>query len=132
MSSISPADIFNDRRCATDALHIREGLEFLVANVLWFDILACISTSTAPQLPYKCWLGVDGLDTADLMGCQNWALSAIGDIASLNQWKDESGREGSLSVRELASRAYEIEMRLEEGIERLDAANEVKSPDRLE
>lgn len=117
--------MFNDRRRATDALYIREGLEFLVTNVLWFDILACVSTGTAPQIPYKCWLGVDGVDTANLMGCHNWVLPAIGDIASLKQWKDENELKGLLSVRELASRAHEIELHLEKGIERLDAANEV-------
>lgn len=99
-----------------------------MVNVLWFDILACISTGRAPQLPYKCWLDVDGLDTANLMGCQSWILAVIGDIASLKQWKDENRSKGSLSVRELASRAHGMEVHLEKGIERIDATTEVKKP----
>ncbi|KAK2604028.1 hypothetical protein N8I77_006989 [Diaporthe amygdali] len=124
IGSRTPIDVFNDSGCVSDALHVRQGLEFLVVNVLWFDILACISTGRAPQLPYKCWLDVDGLDTANLMGCQSWILAVIGDIASLKQWKDENRSKGSLSVRELASRAHEMEVHLEKGIERIDATTE--------
>jgi hypothetical protein len=59
------------------------------------------------------------------MGCQNWVMIAIGDLANFAIWKDVQESEGVLSIRELASKAEEIERRLEDGIQSLDLARSV-------
>ncbi|KNB17026.1 hypothetical protein FOXG_15183 [Fusarium oxysporum f. sp. lycopersici 4287] len=51
---------------------------FLVAEALWHDILACATTGRVPRIPYRQWLEASGLEMADLMGCYNWVMIAIG------------------------------------------------------
>ncbi|KAJ5086041.1 C6 transcription factor [Penicillium argentinense] len=104
---------------------INDGLKFLMVTVIWFDLFACLPTGRAPRLPYQRWLQIPGLNTADLMGCQNWVMIAIGDLANFAIWKDVQERDGVLSIRELASKAEEIERRLEDGIQSLDLARSV-------
>lgn len=96
------------------------GLEFLVINVLWFDILACVSAGREPHLPYKRWLDVIGLEMSDVMGCQSWVMSTIGDIAQLNIWKQEKAKARVLSIPQLTFRSQEIAERLENGIIKLE------------
>lgn len=129
MSLLSPEDIFNTQSYSYNASTspctggpVNEGLEFLVVGVIWYDIFACVSTGRTPRLPYHRWLSIPGLNTADLMGCQNWVMVVIGDLTHLEKWKEHQDREGTLSVRELANRAQGIENRLESGIESLDLA----------
>ncbi|KAJ6084857.1 hypothetical protein N7499_004486 [Penicillium canescens] len=99
-----------------------EGLQFLTVAVIWFDIFACVTTGRAPRLPYQQWLRIQGLNTADLMGCENWVMLIIGDLAHFSIWKETQEEQGMLSIRELASRGKEIERRLESGIQDLDLA----------
>ncbi|XXG98318.1 hypothetical protein Hte_004641 [Hypoxylon texense] len=42
------------------------------------------------------------------MGCQNWALLQIGEISTLDAWKQQCKRDGSLDVMELVRRASAI------------------------
>lgn len=63
---------------------------------------------------------------ADLMGCQNWVMVAIGNLASLKDWKDDRMEMGLLSTRELALKGQQIEKSLEAGIEHLDSNAEVR------
>lgn len=97
-----------------------EGLEFLMVTVLWFDLFASLSTGRPPRLPYQSWLCTPGLNTADLMGCQNWVMVVIGDLAHFGVWKKQQENSDSLSIRELAGKGQEIERRLEHGIQSLD------------
>jgi hypothetical protein len=76
----------------------------------------------APRLPYQQWLRIHGLNTADLMGCENWVMLIIGDLAHFSIWKETQEEQDMLSIRELASRGKEIERRLESGIQDLDLA----------
>lgn len=128
MSSSSPEDIFNRRSEGEEPS--REGknedLEFLMVGVIWYDLLACVSTRSVPRLPYRRWLQTPGFNTADLMGCQNWVMLAIGDLATLSAWKDQQEKDGVLSIRELATKGLEIETRLESGIKHLDQEQEVR------
>lgn len=101
---------------------VNQGLEFLVVTVIWFDLFACVSTGRVPSLPYHRWLQIPGLNMADLMGCQNWVMLVIGDLAHFGAWKEQQEKNGLLSVRELAGRGQEIEKRLETGLESLDLA----------
>ncbi|EHK20467.1 uncharacterized protein TRIVIDRAFT_134018, partial [Trichoderma virens Gv29-8] len=98
----------------------RYGLQFLITAALWFDILSCVSTGKAPALPYRQWLNIPGLDTAAVMGCQNWVVTLIGDLAHLDQWKNNSIKVGLLSTRELVFKGQQIESALENGLAHLD------------
>ena len=88
--------------------------------MLWIDLFACISTGKPPHLPYQEWLGTPGLHMEDLIGCRNWVMLLIGDLAVLNEWKQSKEKEGALSVRELAMKSLEIEAHLEHGLADLD------------
>lgn len=103
----------------------RYGLQFLITATLWFDILSCVSTGKVPALPYNQWLRIPELDTAGIMGCQNWIMSLIGDLACLQQWKDNSIKSGLLSTRELAVKGQQIENALEDGLTHLDLNKKV-------
>ncbi|ENH75301.1 hypothetical protein FOC1_g10001491 [Fusarium oxysporum f. sp. cubense race 1] len=92
---------------------------FLVAEALWHDILACATTGRVPRIPYRQWLEGSGLEMADLMGCYNWVMIAIGDLAHLQAWKKDMKKQGRLSVPELARRGQRIEKRLQDGITEL-------------
>lgn len=105
---------------------VKDGLEFLVVMVIWFDLFACLPTGRTPQLPYQRWLQIPGLNTADLMGCQNWVMTLIGDIAHFAVWKEIQEKNEVLSVRDLASRGQEIERQLENGLDSLDLARSVR------
>ncbi|KAJ6161642.1 hypothetical protein N7485_009872 [Penicillium canescens] len=71
-----------------------EGLQFLTVAVIWFDIFACVTTGRAPRLPYQQWLRIQGLNTADLMGCENWVMLIIGDLAHFSIWKETQEEQG--------------------------------------
>jgi hypothetical protein len=59
------------------------------------------------------------------MGCQNWVMEMIGDIAQFSIWKENQEKDGVLSIRELANKGQGIETRLENGIQSLDLARSV-------
>jgi hypothetical protein len=65
----------------------RRALSFLVAQVLWFELLASASTGARPRMPYRTWLNSRCIDMTDVMGCSNWIMEVIGDIATLNAQK---------------------------------------------
>ncbi|KZF25158.1 hypothetical protein L228DRAFT_265632 [Xylona heveae TC161] len=94
---------------------------FLVANLLWFDLLASTSSGTAPKIAYKLWLDERNIDLSQLMGCYNWVMTAIGDIASI---KSRGASENSTAVVE----AFEIKDRLEAGLRDLDLVAQVPMP----
>lgn len=106
-------------------------LPFLVTCVLWFDLVSCVSTGTSPRLPYKKLLAMEVIDLETVMGCANWAMLAIGDLASLNAWKKNAFSQpfrssGGISSNrtfkgrsELVARSREIEKRLEDGLSTL-------------
>lgn len=62
---------------------------------------------------------------ADLMGCYNWVMISIGDLAQLQAWKSKMKEQGTLSVPDLVTRSREVETRLEDGIEKLESIIEV-------
>jgi len=99
-----------------------------MVGVMWYDLFACISTRSIPRLPYQRCLQTPGFNTADLMGCHNWVMMAIGDLTHLSAWKDQQEKDGLLSIRELASKGQEIETRLESGIETLVREKDVGLP----
>lgn len=53
------------------------------------------------------------------VGCQNWVMLQIGEIAALDAWKQQCKRTGNLDVMELVRRATSIKDELEMGLTRL-------------
>ncbi|KPM38594.1 hypothetical protein AK830_g7991 [Neonectria ditissima] len=95
---------------------------FLVATVMWFDLLACTSNGKSPKIDYKTWLAKGGIDMAPFMGCYNWTMIAIGEIGTLND------RIASGGVEPLTE-ALDIKEQLEAGlIRQLDTATEPPIP----
>ncbi|KAL3963413.1 hypothetical protein ACCO45_000417 [Purpureocillium lilacinum] len=94
---------------------------FLVTKVVWLDVLAATVTGTAPRTRYAEWLDVEGVDMSRVMGCRNWAMRAIGDLASVAAEGDADG--------ELDGRAIDrIKKWLEEGLNALDTESESSPP----
>ncbi|KAF4966166.1 hypothetical protein FSARC_6125 [Fusarium sarcochroum] len=98
--------------------------DFLIAQAIWFDILACVSTGRVPRIQYRKWLEASNLDMADLMGCFNWVMIAIGDLAHLQAWKKNMKEQQMLSVPELVMRGRSIDARIQDGISMLNLAIE--------
>jgi C6 transcription factor Pro1 len=95
-------------------------LDFFASALVWFDILSSATTGSKPEYPdvFSSLLHIeDGrIQLCKLMGCKNWAMVVIMDIATLAEWKSLGQRRGNLSLRELARRAASIEERLKAGI----------------
>ncbi|KAH6685822.1 fungal-specific transcription factor domain-containing protein [Plectosphaerella plurivora] len=68
---------------------ISSAQRFLIAELLWFDIISCIATEAAPRSEYRRWLEETDVDISCVTGCENWAMIAIGDIATLCAHFDE-------------------------------------------
>lgn len=121
MSHLSPERIFSCGEHNQGTNDDNGSLRFIMVTGLWFDILSCISTDRLPQLPYQRWLSIPGLHMADLMGCENWVLAAIGDLAYLAKSQTQKLDKVESSA-ELRARGNEIARDLENGINRLDIA----------
>lgn len=101
-------------------------MRFHMAQLLWFEMVACVATGKAPKLPYQTWLALDDLDMSCVMGCQNWAMLALGDVALLETQLAEMS--SSLARR----RSYDLRQRLRAGIDGLRNTNdEVCKPLRI-
>ncbi len=60
------------------------------------------------------------IDFESVIGCQNWVMIAIGDIAAMDAWKQQCKREGILNVMEVVQRATSIKTRLEAQLTHLE------------
>ncbi|RKK86079.1 hypothetical protein BFJ68_g17167 [Fusarium oxysporum] len=115
---------------------------FFAAVLFVDDIIISTALAKAPQLrAYHPYLlpasnsvvgllnsnggGSDGrlstLDTDSVNGCQSWVLLLIGQIAALDSWKKEHQSNAELDVMELVSRANDIKVALQNGIDELRA-----------
>ncbi|KAI5204214.1 hypothetical protein E4T39_03816 [Aureobasidium subglaciale] len=95
---------------------------FLVGAVLWFDVLSCASTNDPPRLHSQATSLLEGnIHLANIIGCQSWVLSIIGDIAALSAWKARAIASSNLSFWKLFEQGSPIRGRLEEGISGLRA-----------
>jgi hypothetical protein len=101
--------------------------DFLMAQAIWFDILACVSMDRVPRIPYREWLEASDLEMADLMGCYNWIMVCIGDLAYLQAWKTEMEEQGTLSMMALATKSSVIQGALQEGAHGLGLATKVST-----
>jgi hypothetical protein len=98
-------------------------MAFFSGVIIWFDILGSASTGLRPQYADICAAALGDFDSKvqlqNLMGCENWAMTIIREIAVLEDWKRVMARDGVLSVRKLVRKAGDIEQRLGVGIARL-------------
>ena len=101
---------------------------FSSALLILDDIVASTVLQVQPRLYeyHRSLLGeTDGtsapLDLEAVVGCQNWALLHIGDIAALDAWKQQCKRAGNLDVMDLVHRATAIKISVEVQLTRLEA-----------
>ncbi|RVX70936.1 hypothetical protein B0A52_06093 [Exophiala mesophila] len=96
-------------------------LPFLIAVVLWFDLLSCATTGSAPRLSYQELLQNGAINLEDVVGCENWVMTSIGDLAILNLWKKTARQNGMLNQQELLERSLIIEHKLEQGLAMIES-----------
>ncbi|QKD57818.2 fungal-specific transcription factor domain-containing protein [Fusarium oxysporum Fo47] len=98
---------------------------FFSAVLIYVDIVASTSVGREPLLKdHHAHLVTSdnaqdvsvAIHVSSFVGCQSWALLAVGKIASLSVWMKEMRRGGRLSVVELVERAKPISKSLEEGL----------------
>lgn len=91
--------------------------EFFLGVITWYEILSCASTGMEPfsdisHVPEDMF-PVIRFDK--LMGCENWAVRVIWQIASLAEWKTRMEASGGVSNWELLRRGAEIKESLQAG-----------------
>jgi C6 transcription factor Pro1 len=105
----------------------KAALNFFTGAIIWFDILAGVSTDCQPflsdyhdrllsssALPSPSEFEVNGtIELHTIMGCQNWAMITIGEIERLRRWREREIRAGTLDIRRVVEKANEIQSRLE-------------------
>ena len=97
-------------------------LEFFGSTVIWFDIIACVSAGSQPHLaehhhdllfPSESSVTRQYDETTfqldRIMGCQNWAIGLIGEIAVLAR----AHQEAELDMQAVTIAAKDIQSRLE-------------------
>jgi hypothetical protein len=98
--------------------NVDAALAFHISVLTWMDVLACVSTRQKPKLPYATWLcQKDKFELANVIGCHNWALKAIGDLGTLNEESRKTEALGTFSLDEFYKSGRQIEDDLEDGLE---------------
>ncbi|KAM0424218.1 hypothetical protein ACHAPT_010590 [Fusarium lateritium] len=85
--------------------------KFLLANLIWIDVLAPVSTGASPKLPYREWLDAGKIDMSRVMGCQNSIIIAIGDLVAVDS------KASSMSTETLQASILELEKQIFDGME---------------
>lgn len=100
---------------------------FSSALLILDDIVASTVLQEQPRLVEShnsllCGVDDNGppIDLEAAVGCQNWALLHVGQIAVLDAWKQQCKRAGDLDVMELVHRATAIKDSLEAHLTRLE------------
>ncbi len=96
-------------------------LRFFVTIFAWVDILSCasgLSIFDATTFDYISLLEDDKGGLQKMMGCENWVMVTMANIALLEEWKKTVSSD-NLSLQELVQRAFRIEASLQDGIARL-------------
>lgn len=68
------------------------------------------------------------LQLEDFIGCQNWVLCLISEIAVLDTWKKDMKKHRSLNMTQLVERGSLIEQELQTGFSQLDHVPETQYP----
>jgi hypothetical protein len=110
---------------------------FYSALLLMDDIIASTCTEEPPRLReyHSRLLTNDGssdnppLNLEDFVGCENWVLLQISEIAALDTWKSTMKKAGQLDMMELVARASPIKQTLLGNLAHLDAASSTPKSD---
>ncbi|KFY81646.1 hypothetical protein V500_11223 [Pseudogymnoascus sp. VKM F-4518 (FW-2643)] len=101
---------------------------FFSAILLVDDIVSSTSLESAPRLheyhPHLLSNDLSPEEGAPLqlenfVGCQNWVLVLVGEIAALDRWKKDMRKGGTLLMAQLVQRASVIQQQLDDGLARL-------------
>ncbi|KAK7935298.1 hypothetical protein PG985_000793 [Apiospora marii] len=97
---------------------------FMTASLLWNDVIASTALERAPSLRQFHAELLEGPDptlrTEEFVGCPNWVVLLISEIATLDACKKGMKAAGLLSMPDLVRRSSCIEQRLRSGIAQLD------------
>jgi hypothetical protein len=113
---------------------------FYSALLIVDDIIASTCMGEPPRLlEYHARLLTNGcssderppLNLEDFIGCENWVMLQIGEIAALDAWKKSVKKAGKLDMMELVARASAIKQILLDNLARLDAAAYTPKTNRL-
>ncbi|KAF2147995.1 hypothetical protein K461DRAFT_298101 [Myriangium duriaei CBS 260.36] len=95
----------------------QDAFRFSSALLIFDDVIASTVLQEVPQLYdlHTSLLASEiAVDLQATIGCQNWVILYLGKIASLNSWKRDRKRAGSLDIVELVQRAMSIKASLKE------------------
>jgi hypothetical protein len=99
------------------AINYGKAFYFFCAVIGWYDILSCATTGSKPWIPEGALISESTqLHFHDVMGCENWAMALIMEIASLNELRLSSQKLGRLDFRDLDRQAAGLKQRLEHGL----------------
>ncbi|KAF3761009.1 hypothetical protein M406DRAFT_268379 [Cryphonectria parasitica EP155] len=110
--------------------HEQAAFRFFAALLLYMDVVAAVTLGRAPLLGkwYDQILREDEmndlspfLDMSLFVGCANWCLVAVAEIAALDAWKTEAKKNGSLFVPDMVERAAKITRQLDQARRDVDA-----------
>lgn len=89
-------------------------IRFLLGFFIYIQIITCASTRSSQLLVsgHRVLLENGHTNLAHLIGCSNWAIISIFDIAALDRWKGDEEDAHRLSLIELTKRGAHIEERL--------------------
>lgn len=104
--------------CGPSTQTLKLAMEFCKGVLTWYDILSCASTGLKPFSDFE---HIDEeifsvIRFDKLMGCENWVMRLIMEIATLGEWKRRLEANSDLGMWQIMRRAAEIEMRLEKGL----------------
>ncbi|KAK9234518.1 fungal-specific transcription factor domain-containing protein [Lipomyces kononenkoae] len=120
MSRLGPPSWILPANCGAVPSAEQAAFRFSSALLIFDDIIAGTVLQEQPRLyeHHRSLLGNIDRTEAPInleaaLGCQNWALLQIGEIAVLDAWKQRRKRAGNLDVMELVHRASAIKNSLE-------------------
>jgi C6 transcription factor Pro1 len=112
MSQLGPPAWISPTRCLHVPSAEQVAFGFSSALLILDDIVSSTVRRERPKLYdyHHCLLSGVGdaeppIDLPAVVGCQNWVMLSIGEIAALDEWKQVCNNAGNLSVIELVSRA---------------------------
>jgi len=102
-------------------------LVFFTSVAYWFDIISSTTIGSKPfDLVHPSMQAYIHFDK--ILGCANWTMLAVKNIASLDHWKNMSKATETLSLRELFKRGNAIETLLTNGLEEVLSATRYQYP----
>jgi hypothetical protein len=101
----------------------KAALDFFTCAIIWFDILSCVSTNSVPHLAShhdhffsSSEVTSSNLELHNVMGCQNWVMKIISEIAHIGSWRHNQHPDVAHHIRKTAELAKDIQTRLQTGI----------------